>query len=489
MNYEFQHHYRLTKKAKMKKLLLLILVLSITDIANASVKLKGTVKNAANAKLTIKSVTSEIVFKQIDLLESQLDSNGNFSVEFTTNKPQVLVLLIKEQQTEIFVKDGYDLTLTTDYNDFDNSLKYTGVGEYDNNFMAADVKEMFYEKAYNFSNINDVIMFTAKVDSIEKSSNQLFNKYDKTKFSKEFLTYIIPTLKYRFIDVRWSYSIYMDSKTYKYVNRELPLDYMSFIDKIDINDQEAAGNGRYKVALMRYFYEKLEKDYYKNLPTNISMEDRARIGTIHCYNERKKLLKDKVLDFELSTFLRYQVKQINNLNQQFFDSLFKDYISTTKNIEYQNDLIAHFNTINNTSKKYLPKDLALIDSKGNTVQFKDLEGKVLYIDFWATWCAPCLANMPDSKKLMEEFKSREDIVFVYINVKDSKKKWLNYLEKNNTDGTQLFANEEISEKLYKEFYINGIPRYMIVAKDGKLIESVALTPAYAKESLMKALGL
>ncbi len=472
----------------MKKLLLLILVLGITDIANASVKLKGTVKNAPNAKLTIKSVTSEVVFKQINLLESQLDSNGNFSVEFTTNKPQVLVLLIKEQQTEIFIKDGYDLTLNTDYNDFDNSLKYIGIGEYDNNFMAADVKEMFYDKAAASLGIDEVEIFKARIDSLELRSNYLFSSYDKNKFSKEFLNYIIPTLKYRFIDVRWSYCMYMDSKTYKYVNRELPSDYMSFIDKIDINDQEAAGNGRYKVALMRYFYEKLEKDYYKNLTTAITIEERGKIGTLHCYNERKKLLKDKVLDFELSSFLRYNIRQINNSNQNFYDSLITDYLKTTKNTEYQNDLISHFNTINIASKKYLPKDLTLVNDKGKEVQFKDLEGKVLYIDFWATWCAPCLANMNDSKKLQENFMNNDNVLFIYINVKDSKKSWQKYLDKNKPDGIHLYADEEVSEKLYKELYINGIPRYVIVGKDGKLIESVAYPPIFVKESLTKAIN-
>jgi thiol-disulfide isomerase/thioredoxin len=354
--------------------------------------------------------------------------------------------------------------------------------------MAADVKETFYDKAYNFSRINDVVKFTAKIDSIEMSSNQLFSKYDKSKFSKEFLTYIIPTLKYRFIDVRWSYSMYMDSKTYKYVNRELPADYMNFIDKIDINDQEAAGNGRYKVALMRYFYEKLEKDYYKNLTTDIPIEVRSKIGTLHCYNERKKLLKGDVLDFELSLFLRYNIRQINNSNQQFFDSLFKDYLASTKNTEYHNDLIAHFNTINSSSKKYLPKDITLVDNKGNAVKFKDLEGKVLYIDFWATWCAPCLANMNDSKKLSAEFNGNKDIVFVYINVKDSKKNWQKYLDKNNLEGLHLFADEKNSEILYNELYINSIPRYLIVGKNGNIIESVAYTPIHVKESLKKALN-
>ncbi|MFN3329249.1 MAG: TlpA family protein disulfide reductase, partial [Fervidobacterium pennivorans] len=239
----------------------------------------------------------------------------------------------------------------------------------------------------------------------------------------------------------------------------------------------------------RYFFETVDKDYFRNLPESIPLDVRSKMSLLNSYNGRKKVLKGNVLDFELSAFMRLQFKKINESNRALYDSIMNDYLGTTKNVEYQNEIISHFSKIAGVSKKYIPKDIGLLDKDGKTIRFADLEGKVLYVDFWATWCAPCLANMADSKKLMDEFKNREDIVFVYINVKDSKKKWLSYLEKNNTDGIQLFANEEVSEKLYKELYIRGIPRYMIVAKDGKLFESVALTPAYAKESLMKALGL
>jgi thiol-disulfide isomerase/thioredoxin len=466
-----------------------MLVLGITDIANASVKIKGTIKNTANAKVQIISRGSVLVYQESVLFETYTDSVGNFKAEFNIDHPQELRLTLKEEYTELFLKDGYDLSMSADYKDFDNTIVYTGVGEYDNNFMAADVKEMFYEKAAASLGIDKLEIFKTIIDSLELRSNSLFAAYDKRKFSDEFLSYIVPTLKYRFIDVRWSYRMYMDAKTYKYVYRELPPNYMDFIKEIDINDQAAAGNSRYMVALMRYFFETVDKDYFRNLPESIPLEVRSKMSLLNSYNGRKKVLKGNVLDFELSAFMRFQFKKINESNRALYDSILNDYLSTTKNVEYQNEIISHFSKIEGLSKKYFPKDIGLFDKDGNTIRFSDLEGKVLYVDFWATWCAPCLANMPDSKKLMEEFKNREDIVFVYVNVKDSKKKWLSYLEKNNTDGIQLFANEEVSEKLYKELYIRGIPRYMIVAKDGKLIESVALTPAYAKESLMKALGL
>ncbi len=77
---------------------------------------------------------------------------------------------------------------------------------------------------------------------------------------------------------------------------------------------------------------------------------------------------------------------------------------------------------------------------------------------------------------------------IVINVKDSKKSWQKYLDKNKPDGIHLYADEEVSEKLYKELYINGIPRYVIVGKDGKLIESVAYPPIFVKESLTKAIN-
>ncbi|MEJ7660536.1 MAG: TlpA disulfide reductase family protein [Hymenobacter sp.] len=58
-------------------------------------------------------------------------------------------------------------------------------------------------------------------------------------------------------------------------------------------------------------------------------------------------------------------------------------------------------------------DFTLPDASGRPVALRSLRGKVVYLDFWATWCAPCLAEMPASRALRQRFAGR-DVVFLYV---------------------------------------------------------------------------
>ncbi|MEI9957645.1 MAG: TlpA disulfide reductase family protein [Ferruginibacter sp.] len=55
---------------------------------------------------------------------------------------------------------------------------------------------------------------------------------------------------------------------------------------------------------------------------------------------------------------------------------------------------------------------ALEDLDGKTVSLESLKGKVVIVDFWATWCGPCIASMPAMKTAQEKYKQRDDVVFV-----------------------------------------------------------------------------
>ena len=102
------------------------------------------------------------------------------------------------------------------------------------------------------------------------------------------------------------------------------------------------------------------------------------------------------------------------------------------------------------------------------------KGKVIFIDFWASWCAPCRAAMPASRKLKEEYKGK-DVVFFYISIDSDFEKWKNASEKEKLSENEndLLALNYPDAILYNELQLKSIPRYLIYNKNGKLVHKNA----------------
>jgi len=108
---------------------------------------------------------------------------------------------------------------------------------------------------------------------------------------------------------------------------------------------------------------------------------------------------------------------------------------------------------------------------------KQNAGKVLYIDFWASWCGPCLKVMPASKKLHHQFKN-QDIVFVYLSIDKDYDAWRranNKLGFEFNKNSLLIVNKE-SAQFLKDIALGPIPRYVIIDKQGKLVHANAPGP-------------
>ncbi|MDR2563120.1 MAG: TlpA family protein disulfide reductase [Prevotellaceae bacterium] len=123
-------------------------------------------------------------------------------------------------------------------------------------------------------------------------------------------------------------------------------------------------------------------------------------------------------------------------------------------------------------------DFKFVDVSGKQVSLSDFKGKVVYIDVWATWCGPCRREFPAMKKLEEEYRDNKDMVFMGVNtdVSKNKQKWLDFLKKEQLPGVQIFAGDAANEVLMKPYQIGGIPRFILVGKDGKLIFANAPRP-------------
>lgn len=112
------------------------------------------------------------------------------------------------------------------------------------------------------------------------------------------------------------------------------------------------------------------------------------------------------------------------------------------------------------------------DKFGKNFNLESLKGKVVFIDVWATWCGPCLNHRPKVLEFAEKYKTNDDVEILLVSVDSSKDKWLSFLEKEKKElGTNLFIKNGMRTEFGSSYNIKSIPRYILIGKDGKIINS------------------
>lgn len=156
----------------------------------------------------------------------------------------------------------------------------------------------------------------------------------------------------------------------------------------------------------------------------------------------------------------------NTIDSSIINESIKDYIhsisgeeSKTINVIRKEDTIVA-KRIEEVKEKYFNKYL----------------GKVIYIDFFATWCGPCIGEITYSKELQYEFKA-SDVVFLNLCAKSSEEHWKNMLKNNDIAGENYLLTDDEYILLSELFEVHGFPKYAIVDKDGNIVSKDAPRPS------------
>lgn len=120
-----------------------------------------------------------------------------------------------------------------------------------------------------------------------------------------------------------------------------------------------------------------------------------------------------------------------------------------------------------TPDKDLPEatSFSFTDAYGKTTTTADLKGKVIFINFWASWCPPCRAEMPDLEKLYGKLKDDDRFVFLFMNEDEDKSKATAYLEKNHFSIPLYSRAGGVSDDIFS----GSLPTTVIINKEGKLV--------------------
>jgi thiol-disulfide isomerase/thioredoxin len=104
------------------------------------------------------------------------------------------------------------------------------------------------------------------------------------------------------------------------------------------------------------------------------------------------------------------------------------------------------------------------DIKGREINLAELKGKVVFINFWATWCPPCLAEMPSINTLHQKFSTDQDVVFIMVDADGDFQKSQNYMDKRRYKMPVYTMASSIPESLFK----GSLPTTIVFDKKGRI---------------------
>tara|TARA_B100001287_G_scaffold145387_1_gene122360 strand:- start:5415 stop:6803 length:1389 start_codon:yes stop_codon:yes gene_type:complete len=433
-----------------KSIALITLLFCSYFINGQVVKFSGKILNPNSKKI---SVRGKEYYKVI-----MIDDNGYFS-DTLDIKSGDFSLSDFNESTALYLQPGYDIFLTLDTKAFDETIVYKGIGERPNNFLAKyflynennsltyrEIKSMS-ESEY-FTHEEEYFKGVLKLLANSTVENLQFENQQKMRFEYNRLTNILNKSADAYFDKTSSIV------TQEFINQAI--DKVDFKDTIFYNE-----NNYYKSFINTYFVLGLvanNQNCFELFENHLNQNQRKRIISlismgVSFYND-----KDITPYYEALKKLVDDKNKLSNFTQSF-------------------------NQIKSLSKGNPSPGFKYKSIGGEMVSLKDLQGKLVYIDVWATWCGPCRAQIPFLKELEEHYRDK-DIAFVSISIDNPKdeSKWKKMVEEEGLKGIQLIADNAWKSSFATDYVIRGIPRFILIDKKGDIISPFAPQPATYSQS-------
>ena len=131
----------------------------------------------------------------------------------------------------------------------------------------------------------------------------------------------------------------------------------------------------------------------------------------------------------------------------------------------------------------------LTDINGDEVSLDDFLGKVVYLDFWASWCGPCLQQIPYAKELKTRMADQDDLVFLYVSVDTDEVAWRNMVADREIKGVHVNV-PGFGHDVPASYNLRGVPTFYLIGRDGNIVDNRPPRPSGANidEVLLAALG-
>lgn len=458
----------------MYRTLFVILFLITPGVLHAgNITIKGKIINRLADEITFSIYDGSLEYNTIDRA-AKLDKAGNFSTALSIPADYVRINVVHgDQATELFLCNGDEVNMTIDAADFDKSLHYSGKGAATANFVAKHVLEIGMSNQFG-ANLMP-LMVREPQEFVTESKSMLQKELDFLEKNKE-------GLSVKFMKV-WtaimSYTMYYDWLIY-------PPYHEMVVKK---GNAKTIPPENYMVAAsvpMNFDDNLLSLSEYRNVVGSIfspkvGMSDSAHAAQYRLADSStiyaQQLLPPKSKEFYFAH------KLYSGLKYAKVSKADSDYYSFKKmypKSEYMPVIDKAITLKRKLGVGQQAADFTFTTAEGRKMKLSDLKGKVVYLDFWASWCGPCISELPAAKKVEEHFAGR-DVVFLKISIDEDETAWKNALEKRKIDGINTRVEGGWKAPVARQYGVQGVPSYFLVDRKGKFFTETTPRPSDTEE--------
>ena len=186
------------------------------------------------------------------------------------------------------------------------------------------------------------------------------------------------------------------------------------------------------------------------------------LGVVERYDLAKQKLQGRVLYWFLAGELRNGIKHGFEI---YVDTRWQSFAESNPFPEYTEALKAEQSKLLTLQPGQPAPDFTLHDPDGQSISLSQFKGQVVILDFWASWCGPCIGNLPNLHKIQEKVAA-QPVVFLNVSLDANEAAWKQAIAKHQIQGLHVRSDGQVTQA----YNVSAIPRYYLVDPQGLIVE-------------------
>ena len=431
--------------------------------------LTGRIRHPTATTVVLDYGTNWLSGEETHHLTARLSPTGEFRLAVPAAALGEVSLSHGAEYTPLYLTRGDAVRLTLDARQLDATVSYTGRGAAPSNYLAEHLRR--FEAGARYEQLPEAQADKATPEHFQALAAA--HRRQQAAFLDSFAHRQPLPLAFRAYARRAiAYGWTRDLQQYPAVQRfsrplgapavPLPAGYFDFQQQVPLANDAALANVQYRGYLAGYLHQ-------------TGLGDSLQAGARPFAAVTRRLGTGRSADYAIGQLLYDQLEK----GTAEVGALLPAYQQFSHNS-------ALVRTVRTRYRRLLPlqpgrpaPDFTLRDEADKPVSLRDFRGQVVYLDFWASWCGPCVAEAPATARLRQQFAGR-DVVFLAVSIDQQPAAWrkaLDHLNLRAPNARHLIDPHHFDAATLRAYEAQGVPTYWLIGREGQIIKGNAPRPS------------